>query len=342
MAHEAEWVEHMRREFWKRMMKNPTKCSRMEWKNMSGHPFLTESMIANNPDHPWDWRALSRQEFIKIHRSLLQTPEKDWDWIHLSSTIPLEFILQHPRLGWSYSIVYDRMHPRRTIPPRRIEILLATTPGNELDWKTLSMTAPLSFILSHATLSWKWHLVTRRQGVSFRILHHHPNLNWDLKHAMRHLPFSSHHLTFSRFLLDFPLLSLNPHLHRHILCRHLDRPWDWKALARHPAFPPQKIYHDTVLRPLWRWDHCLLHPRISWEFYNIARREFTITRHFSLLSKNHFHASDILPPYLRAVLHRFLLTTLYRRRLHHQFRLLRYIRNHLPSCLFQLPLLQFV
>lgn len=333
-----EWRDHIRREFWKRMMKT-IPCSKAEWRSMSCHPFLTEKMVMNNLSHPWDWRALSRQEFGKLHRSLLRMPEKDWDWIHLSSVAPLEFIIQHPRLGWSYRIVYDRMNPPR-IPsrPLRIEVIMATTPNRELDWRSLSTVAPLGFILAHRTLSWKWKVVTRRPDMSFRILHLHPNVGWDLSYAMQHLPFGSHHLRVSPFLLDFALLSLNPYLTRSVLRQHIHRPWDWKGLARHPAFRPEVIFHDALLRPFWRWDHCLLHPRISWKFYHIVRREFTITHHFSLLSKNHFQVPDA---YHRAVLYRFLLTHLVRLRIQYHLRLLRFLSPRIPCPLFP-RLLEFV
>jgi hypothetical protein len=316
-----EWETHMRQEFWKRMIKNPNKSSALEWRAMSSHPFLARKMLENNPHRPWQWRHLSRQEFDKIRVMLLRMPYKDWDWHHLSSTCPMDFIIAHPQLAWIHGIVYDRYRPSSDV---------LCNNNNNNDWIDRSKSTPLSVILSSTFLPWRWKIVTRRPDMSFDPIFRHPHLQWDIRHAMVHLPFASHHLlTPSTITIDYSALSTNPHLDRPMLYRHLHKSWDWNALARHPAFPPHIIYQDPLLQPLWRWDRCLLHPRLSLNFYHIIRHQFTIPCHFSLLVRNHFHTSETIHPYFHAVLRRFLLRIFFRRTLLKKLRFFLHLRLHL-------------
>jgi hypothetical protein len=55
-----------------------------------------------------------------------------------------------------------------------------------------------------------------------------------------------------RWFADCRILSKNPYHHPQLLRQFLHYTWDWKLLARHPAFPPEIIFYDPVLAPRWQ------------------------------------------------------------------------------------------
>lgn len=156
---------------------------------------------------------------------------------------------------------------------------------------------------------------------------------------MSNIRFDSYHL--SEKIMDFRLLSMNPHHRLSILRRNPYKPWDWKALARHPAFPPESILLDPLLSRRWRWDHCLLHPRLTPTTYHTIRRTFTIHDHFSLLCHNHFCQSKSMLPYFNVVRDRFLLRIIRMRRMAHKLRLLSVLSRHIQPHLLHV-IIRFV
>lgn len=276
--------------FWKKIRSGC--CSRSDWNSLSSHPYLSLSMVEKNPDLPWNWRLLSRQE--RFHPFLDRFADKEWK--------------RHAKTNKN------------------------VVNGNGY-WKTRSMVMPIADILSNPSFPWVWPVVSRHPQLTMDHVVSHPGLRWDLHHIMTSTRFDSHHL--SQKIMDFRLLSKNPHNRMSIIRRHPLKPWDWKALARHPAFPPEKILVDPLLFHRWRWDHCLLQPRLTPEAYHTIRRIFTIHNHFSSLCQNHFLHSGSILPYFRAVRDRFLLRVVLARLLSRKLRLLTTLSRHIHPSLFR-------
>lgn len=277
--------------FWKKIQSGC--CSRSDLNSLSSHPYLSLSMVEKNPDMPWNWRLLSRQE--RFHPLLEKFPER----------------------GWKRS---KKKHTN----------IVASAQNY---WRTRSMVMPISDILSNPSFPWVWPVVSHHPQLTMDHVINYPGFRWDLNHIMTSMRFDSHHL--SQKIMDFRLLSRNPYNNISIIRRNLYKPWDWKALARHPAFPPEKILVDSRLFHKWRWDHCLLHPRLTPETYHTIRRLFTIHNHFSFLCQNHFLHSRSILPYFRVVRDRFLLRVVRARRISHKLRLLTILSHHIHPLLFR-------
>jgi len=270
------------------------------WKAVSSHPIFL-SMVADRDRLSWDWKLISRQDDPAIRSLLLRFPDKSWDWNHLSRHLPMEFIHENAHLPWNLKILWVR--------------LLPSSPSSEIEWSRLSASTDLSIILHDAFLPWDWHEVSRHPQLTMDHVYQQPHLRWDFPYIMTHTPFFFNHLAYPILQTDCRLLSSNPHHHPALLKRFLQCPWDWKALARHPAFPPHLVVADPVLSSRWRWDHCLLNPRLTLGYYHVLRKTIHIPDHFSLLSRNPFDRSPNLPLYFMAVRRRFLLRLVHRRRL---------------------------
>ena len=329
-THRRDWEQHLQGEFWKRMHGSRIK---KEFRSMSAHPFLSLRIIEKHPDHPWDWRLLSRRrDPSSISSLLLLFPQKPWDWAHLSKTMPLSFISQHDQLPWIHEIICDRV------------IVFSSSSSSITTNDPDDYHYPIEFILQTIAAPEKWKMLQYHPHLTLDHLLRHPEIPWDWHYAMKTLFFSSHHLLAlenKNIRVHYQLLSFNPYHRPSILRKHLDKPWDWTALARHPAFPPQIIHDDPILSPYWRWDHCLAHPRLELAFYHQIRRKVMISNHFQSLSQNHFEECPSLHPYYLSVRHRFLHSWWIRRRILSHLHLFLLLCKNLPVVLVHL-ILQFL
>lgn len=76
--------------------------------------------------------------------------------------------------------------------------------------------------------------------------------------------------------MNFTAFSKNPYLTVPHIRRHLESPWDWRALALHPALDPQTIWDvgDDRLYHKWRWSEVYRHPRLSAHMYSILQSSY--------------------------------------------------------------------
>ena len=75
---------------------------------------------------------------------------------------------------------------------------------------------------------------------------------------------------------DFQAFSHNPYLTLDILSRYKDSRWDWKVLAVHPCFPPQKIWASDkdVIMDKWRWPDTFRNPKIDSRMFHLLSRTY--------------------------------------------------------------------
>lgn len=308
--------EIIQRHFWKKLQQGGG--GRVEYSAMSAHPYLKTSMIERYPDHPWNWYILSRSPHAILVEKLR---DKEWDWTRLTETYCIDRIIRTPWLPWNEGRLIVRLSPSS------VHHCIRTASPDP--WLIRSREVNLQYILSHPTLPWVWAAISRRNDVLLDHAFSHPHLAWDISYLCRHGRFGT-----SRFrhpFLNYRILSQNPHLHRTILHDNIERPWDWTALALHPAFPPRSILVDRTLYPRWRWDHSLSNPRLDVDAYDKIRKKFTIHNHFSFLCRNHFDRDRRLLPYFRIVQERFLHGLFRRATIKKMIRLLRDISERLSS-----------
>lgn len=239
------------------------------------------------------------------------------DWRHMSGhpLLPVDIVRSHPEYAWDWSQMSRQ-------PFVKIQDIVSLLPNKDWDWQYLSVHAPLSFIVAHPHFPWSIFTKTKEvlatNHCHFRMTlddvmngHHRPDM-------LRIAKFDSHHL--QRYYMtprQYHYLSGNPHHRLEILQKHMDKPWDWKELARNHAFPPDKMMPLRNQFPRWRWDHSLTHARLNWLSYHQVRRHVRIPNHFRFFIKNHFHLTVSLDVYFKIVVERFLRTWIRRRRMLH-------------------------
>lgn len=312
---EKLWVEF----FYKNVLKSIEKQKKVEWEQISLHPYIPIQLVKLYPTMPWGWQNISRLSFHKIEELITLFPSKDWDWHHLSISSPLPFIQENPDLKWHYDKI-----SRRKYSFERLD-------------------TPLEYALKNLHMPWNWSLLSRHPSMTMDHLFNHNSLPWDLDYIFLHCSFSSYHLShIAPNNRNFSLLSKNPHNTISILCQHLDKPWDWSGLAQNIAFAPHIVYPYKNTFPLWRWDLSLRNPRLTWSFYNIIRKETTIHKQFHHLLRNHFHGTHSFFSYFMIVIRRFLLNVMNRLLILRKIKLLCALQTKIDKYLLRVILFQYV
>lgn len=293
---------------------------KIDWKLVSGHPYLPIHLVEAFPDKPWDWRQLSRLPFQSIQRLILLYPNKQWDWHVLTDMAPTSFKSIHTSFPWINEYTIVRKYSFET---NRIQLEKA---------------------LSDPHLSlWNWKSLSHHPSLTMDIVCQYPQLNWDMCHVLTHFPFSSYHLdSIATTNHNYYFLSKNPYNTIQKVCRHKTKPWDWSELAQNAAFAPHNVHRHRNELPMWRWDLSLRNPRLTWDFYHMIRKEKKIPRQSQHLFRNHFHHSKPLHAYCRVVVRRFLIHTAHKRILLRKLRLLHRIRARLGDDTMRSIIFEFI
>lgn len=315
MTNEDLWKDYFYKHISKHIIRK--EIHKIDWKLVSSHPYIPIQLIRQYPSIQWDWYNLSKISFDKIHDIILQFPSKQWDWNYLSNVSPISFIQNNPTLQWNHEKISRRKY-------------------------SFEMFTPLDYVLKNIHMPWNWKTISRHPSLTMDHVFQHPSLPWDMDYIFLNCAFSSYHISTLIHQNSYQLLSKNPHNTLDIVRKFIKKPWDWTELAQNIAFAPEKVYLHHSDFPLWRWDLTLRNPRLTWEFYNIIRREKNIHHQFHHLLKNHFQYSKSFPLYFTIVIRRFLLGVLRRRRMLRKLRLLLLLHSKIDTFLLQIILFEYV
>jgi len=125
----------------------------------------------------------------------------------------------------------------------------------------------------------------------------YPTAPWDFSFLLKYRKWSIHELSeLTRSQkISFTLFSQNVFLQPYHLYEFLGKSWDWKVLALHPNFPPQRIWEDRLLFPHWKWKMTFRHPRLDFYFWKTTLRpHLHMSTTSSLLFSNLFQYSTEL------------------------------------------------
>lgn len=282
--------------------------------------------------------------YKKLHKNIRNENRVEWRLASGHPCLSLQLVEQHPDAPWDWRALSK-------VPFERVRGLVAALPGKEWDWNQLSSpprrkesfdeTVPLEHALTHSHLPWNWTIMSRSATMDHVL--HYPSLPWDMEHILTHGAFSAHHLRcLAPTGQNYTLLSKNPHNTLHILRRHKDKPWNWSELAQNTAFAPHRVYPHRKELPMWRWDLSLRNPRLTWDFYQLVRKEKNIPHQFQHLLRNHLFHANSYKVYYKIVIRRFLSGVARRRRTSRKLRLLRALRTKMDRYMVRVILLEYV
>ena len=182
-----------------------------------------------------------------------------------------------------------------------------------------------------------------------RYLFHGP---WDIFHLLQNRPWTLEWLLIlqRKQRLHFRSLSHNIFLSFHILIFFYKSPWDWRALATNPAFPPQLILNRqyimrhapnnilvrrqwNYLQNHWKWSDVWTNPRINDSAYFFLRQHSisaTGTPKRGLLS-NYFFYDKPLRSRSAFILQKWFRTLHFRFKLHRLLAMCAIIHQKVPE-----------
>lgn len=281
-----------------------------------------------------------------LHKHIRNENRVDWRLASGHPCLSLRLVEQNPDAPWDWRVL-------SRLPFERVRGLVAALPGKEWDWNQLSSpprrkdsfeeSVPLGHALKNNHLPWNWAMLSRSPSTTLDHVLHHPSLPWDMEHILANCAFSSYHLRcLAPTSQNYALLSKNPHNTLHVLRRHKDKPWNWSELAQNVAFAPHRVYQHRKELPSWRWDLSLRNPRLTWDFYQLVRKEKNIPHQFHHLLRNHLHHHASYNAYYHIVVRRFLRGVVRRRLVRRKLRLLRALRSKMDRYMVRAILRDYV
>ena len=263
-------------------------CDQYDYINY--HQDFNEKIFIKNPDLPWDWLSLEKEESISNSTILLDPteitdakkldnytnakkldPHLEFDWDVLSFRYDAKVIEKNLHLPWNFL----ELSSRKDI---NIDIILKNT---HLDWRFSVISRNnnslnLKKVVENPKLDWCWRHIGNRFINHIKTLEKYPNLPWDYNELLRkpklgkemfrkyrkkkwHIPTLINCKWFNikmiykikRSEVCWDSLSCCKNIKMSIVRQHLDLPWDWKWLSLNENIDVQMVL-DFPDKP-WDW-----------------------------------------------------------------------------------------
>ena len=233
-----------------------------DWYDLSTNVPIED--VLRNPDLPWDRRGLSKNEGITIdiknRLDSMYMPDtgREWVWLFLSITMPIEDVLLHPDLpwnreglSWNEGITLDAKRRLDNMPRAR----------EEWSWRYLSRHVPIEDVLRNPDLRWSRKGLSKNKNLTIDAKNmfddmHTPDAweGWHWEHISRNVPIE-----------DVP--------------RNPDEPWDRRGLSLNKSLTidiKEEIdaIHMPRVRGRWQWfflsvnvptEDVLRNPTLPWD-----------------------------------------------------------------------------
>jgi hypothetical protein len=294
---------------------------------------------------------------------------------HLCSNpyFPLSSLLHYPKIPWNKDVIF-RHHPflDKNDPQSMHQTVVQLFPKHSKlhKYKNVKSSSrpqhrfPISPSICFVQIEAQLSRGKRFNPYRFRSWSKHPQLPiplvlrylfhgpWDIFHLLQNRPWTLEWLLIlqRKQRLHFRSLSHNIFLSFHILIYFYKSPWDWRALATNPAFPPQLILNRqyimrhapnnvlvkrqwNYLQNHWKWSDVWTNPRINDSAYFFLRQHSisaTGTPKRGLLS-NYFFYDKPLRSRSAFILQKWFKTLHFRFKLHRLLTMCTIIHQKVPE-----------
>lgn len=244
--------------------------------------------------------------------------------------LPLQLVIQHPYLPWDFHALRKNPYLTKDIVKqlqeryhRRVILIGYHLPAFQLFHGCLSCdfrgweNCPTRF--------WK---MSCHPLLPLALVVRMPNKSWNYPFLLRYRKWTVRQISMlkKQKKMDWKAFSGNVFLNRTMLEAFLDRKWNWKHLARHPAFPPQDIYQDPILFPRWKWRFVFMNPRITPTFWQSLHKKY----HKPFILSNRFQFSEEVQLYSSMKIQDWLFQCVQRRNILCRLAYLKQILSSLP------------
>jgi hypothetical protein len=184
----------------------------------------------------------------------------DWDWYQLSSTVPIEYIINYPHFPWEWSRISAN-------PSININFIIEHF-NEQLDWDCISSNKGIMFkdIIDNLDLPWHWDNISLNPNITFNDVINNLNYNWNFENLCGHPNFTIQNILQ---LIDINELteehinnlSLNPNITPDIIEKYPNIRWSYLNLSLNPS-----ITLDYILKTFdneWEWNYLPFNPNID-------------------------------------------------------------------------------
>lgn len=211
--------EQFRQKWFKWIVKHQ---NRVNWAQISYHPYVTLELIHANPTYPWVWYYISLNPNVPIEYIKANT-DKPWIWNYISTRIDLESIRSNPDLPWTW----DGMHANK------------------------HMT--IEFVKEYKDKPWNWHRLSMCEYVTMDDITANPDLPWSEEGICNNTNLT---MEFIKANPDKPwnwqVISQSRKITIHDILANLDKPWDWFQISYNRTITMQDIESNPTLP--WNWN----------------------------------------------------------------------------------------
>lgn len=195
---------------------------KVNWSQISYHPYVTLDLIYANPTCPWDWYYISLNPNVPIEY-IKANPGKPWNWNYISSRIDLESIRSNPDLPWSWDKMYANKHLTITF--------VKEFKDKPWDWFRLSMCENISIddITANPDLPWSEEGICKNKNLTMEFIKANPDKPW-----------------------HWQAISQSCKITIHDILDNLELPWDWFQISYKRNITMQDIESNPNLP--WNWN----------------------------------------------------------------------------------------
>ncbi len=107
-------------------------------------------------------------------------------------------------------------------------------PNNNWNWKVISRTASMNYILNNLDKPWCWRSMSENPNINLDFIINHYDKNWDWYKISCHKNIGLDIiLAHPNLSWDWEAISHNPNITIKDILDNLDKNWDWHLISRH-------------------------------------------------------------------------------------------------------------
>lgn len=181
------------------------------WYEISTNGNLTNEILINNLNKPWDWGCISKTNLI-TEKFIDDHPDLPFDYEALSGVnknISIEYMLKHPDKPWVWNCIYKKQgNANASAFQEYIDNLIIDNPIIKINWGNICFPVSeklFEYILSKpdilATVDWS----KLSYNIDIRSVIKYPNMDWGFRYVINGLT-----LTNDNFHLWYSFVNENP------------------------------------------------------------------------------------------------------------------------------------
>ena len=248
------------------------------WQNLSQRKNITNDILNDHLHFPWDWECISFLDMLSFD-FVAEHYELSWKWSYLSrhDKLTMDFVRNHIHFPWDWECMsrFDKLSFD----------FVSKFIDKPWDWDYLSKHEHLTidFVNDHLDFPWNWHIMSMLNIITFEFVYNNPEKTWNWrglfccnatfmygfyhdylcnKDEINYIIINNIQIQINNEDLFNILLSNYRYVTIDFIEKHIDKKWDWKALASNSNITPEFI-EKHIDKPWILYDTTILHDNLN-------------------------------------------------------------------------------